>query len=57
MNSDGVVNISDVTALLNFLLGGTVAINEEAANMNEDAEVNITDVTMLISYVMSLPVE
>ena len=57
VNSDGVVNISDVTALLNYLMGATVTINEEAANFNEDEEVNITDVTMLISYVMSLPEE
>ena len=54
VNNDGVVNITDVTTLINYAMSETGDINMLAADMNEDGEINITDITLLISYVMSL---
>ena len=52
MNGDGSVNISDVTALIDLLLGGGT-ISNPAADCNQDGIVNISDVTVLIDYVLS----
>ncbi len=53
VNDDGIVNISDVTALINFVLSGNSDINTVNADVNDDGAVNISDVTMLINMVMT----
>ena len=54
VNSDGEVNISDVTVLINYLLShDATGINLEAANCNQDGDINISDVTVLINYLLS----
>ena len=54
VNGDRIVNITDVTALINYLLSGDAsAINIDAANCNQDSIINITDVTVLINYLLS----
>ena len=51
VNGDGSVNISDVTALINYLLTGNASgINLTNADVNSDGSVNISDVTALINY-------
>ena len=53
VNSDGYVNISDVTKLIDFLLCGNLAgFNTDKADTNRDTRVNISDVTMLINYLL-----
>ena len=52
VNIDGYVNISDVTSLINHLLGGQDIINEENADTNNDGKINISDVTRLINYLL-----
>ena len=52
VNGDGSVNISDVTALIDYLLGGGT-ISNPAADCNQDSSVNISDVTALIDYLLS----
>ena len=52
VNGDGSVNISDVTALIDLLLGGGT-ISNPAADCNQDSSVNISDVTTLIDYLLS----
>ena len=52
VNGDGSVNISDVTALIDLLLGGGT-INNPAADCNNDTNVTISDVTALIDYLLS----
>ena len=52
VNGDGEVNIADVTALIDYLLGGG-DINEAAADVNSDNDINIADVTALIDYLLS----
>ena len=54
VNGDGQVKISDVTALINYLLSGDAsAINLQAADCNEDGQIKISDVTALINYLLS----
>ena len=54
VNLDKVVNIADVTALIDYLLSGsTDGISVENANCNQDEGVNIADVTALIDFLLS----
>lgn len=52
VNGDSVVNIADVTALIDLLLGNGGS-NNPAADCNIDGVVNIADVTKLIDYLLS----
>ena len=54
VNKDGVVNIADVTALIDYLLNGDATIvNLNACDCNQDTAVNIADVTSLIDYLLN----
>ena len=54
VNDDGLVNITDVTLLINAVLNDNYDnINRVNANMNGDDAINITDVTMLITNVLA----
>ena len=53
VNGDGNVNISDVTALINFLLSDNgSAIPLGNADINSDGGINISDVTALINMLV-----
>ena len=52
VNTDGSVNISDVTALIDYLLGSG-SVNPDYADVNGDSAVNISDVTALIDMLLS----
>ena len=53
INSDGYVNITDVTALIDFLLSpNTTQINVTNADTDKSGGVNIADVTALIDYLL-----
>ena len=54
VNGDGIVTISDVTALINYLLSHNASmVNLNAADVNDDNNVNISDVTALINMLLS----
>jgi len=54
VNNDGAVNITDVTALINYLLShDALGINKFNADVDDTNSVNITDVTALINYLLS----
>ena len=54
-NGDGIINISDVTGMLNAVMSENFDnINSSNADMNNDGIINITDVTLLINHLMSL---
>lgn len=50
-NGDGVVNVSDVTTLINILLTGRAG--DTFNDMNGDGVLNISDVTTLINYLLT----
>lgn len=52
VNGDGAVNISDVTTLIDYLLGNNVEIVAEASDINGDGVINISDATALIDMVL-----
>ena len=51
VNGDGTVDVSDVTALINMILGTTPA-NLEVADINADGILDVTDVTALINAIL-----
>ena len=53
MNHDGEVNISDVTSIIDYLLGtSSDNFDKEAADVNHDGEINISDVTTLVDMLL-----
>ena len=53
VNGDGEVNISDITALVDILLGGSMdKYPFERIDVNGDGEINITDVTILVDLLI-----
>ena len=53
VNNDGLVNITDVTLLIGYVLNDEGSIVIENADLNNDGDINITDVTLLISQVLN----
>ena len=54
VDGDGQVNISDVTALIDYLLSGNASsVNVTNADCDGDGLVNIADVTALIDYLLT----
>ena len=53
VNHDGDVNISDVTDLIDYLLGGGSDTCVICADVDQDGDVNISDVTDLIDKLLS----
>lgn len=51
VNGDGVVNVSDVTALINKILG-MAEIADEKCDINGDGIINVSDVTALINLIL-----
>ena len=54
MNKDGIVDINDVTALLDSLISGDIeALDPVAADLNGDGLIDIEDATLLVDALMS----
>ena len=54
VNDDGDVSISDVTSLINYLLGVTSSqFNASAADVNNDGKVTVADVAALIDLILA----
>ena len=51
VNRDGKVNVSDVTALINMILG-VITKDEETADVNKDGKINVSDVTALVNIIL-----
>ena len=52
INGDGIVNVADVTALIQIVLNGTPA-DLSVADLSGDGVVNVADVTALIQLVLN----
>ena len=53
VNRDGKVNVTDVTALVNMILG-SIDKDEESADVNGDGKINVSDVTALINIILGV---
>ncbi len=54
INSDGEVNVGDLSTLIDYLLGGyPYGFNKSAADVNNDNEINVGDVSALIDRLLS----
>ena len=53
VNCDGKVNVSDVTALVNMILG-VIPKLEDIADLTGDGKVNVSDVTALINIILGV---
>ena len=53
VDGSGKVNVSDVSALINMILG-IVDKDEQAADVNGDGKVNVSDVTALINIILGV---
>ena len=52
VNADGDVNVSDVTALVNQIIGSG-SYSAQACDVNGDGEVNVSDVTALVNLIIN----
>ncbi|MDO4510291.1 MAG: leucine-rich repeat protein [Bacteroidales bacterium] len=52
VNDDGMVDVSDVTALINKILG-TATFTDQACDINADTKVDVSDVTALINIILA----
>lgn len=50
-NTDGKINLSDVSVILQFIASWDVLINEFAADANADGKINLSDVSLLLQYI------
>ncbi len=53
VDGSGKVNVSDVTVLINMILG-IVETDEQLADINGDGKVNVSDVTALINIILGV---
>ena len=51
INGDGEINVSDVTALINKILGSST-YTDAVCDINGDGEINVSDVTALINLIL-----
>ena len=52
VNADGSVNVSDITALVNQIIGSG-SYSAQACDVNADGEVNVSDVTALVNLIIN----
>lgn len=52
LNSDGVVDLKDVTMIRRYITGYSVSVNELAADVNGDGDVTMMDVVLIRRYVV-----
>ena len=53
-NGDGLVNVTDIVATVNFIMEKPLdGFNKGAADLNGDGVVNVTDIVMMVSIIMN----
>lgn len=56
VNNDNEVDVSDVTAIISYILGNSIPnFNVSAADANEDGDIDVSDVTLVISFILGNP--
>ena len=52
VDANGVVNVSDITALVNKILG-TASYSDSACDIDGNGELNVSDVTALVNMILA----
>ena len=52
VNNDGFVSITDVTIMVDIILGNIESYDLYAADINDDGTVSVTDVTLLVNMIL-----
>ena len=50
-NTDGTVNLSDVSLILKHIAKWDVAMDADAADVNDDAKINLSDVSLVLKHI------
>lgn len=53
VNRDGAVNVTDVTTLVNMILG-VIAKDQESADVDSNGSINVSDVTALVNLILGI---
>ena len=53
VNRDGAVNVTDVTTLVNMILG-VIAKDQESADVDSNGTINVSDVTALVNLILGI---
>ena len=57
MNRDGILSITDVTAIVNIILGNDDELSSfydlVAADVNDDGDISIADVTSIVNIILN----
>ena len=53
VNGDGYINVSDITLLVDFLLGTPCEIIYPNSDANKDGKFNVSDVTMIVDIILN----
>ena len=54
VNHDGQVNVSDIMAIVNYILGSKPAVfYEEEANVNNDTAINVSDIMAIVNIILN----
>ena len=56
INSDGVVNVTDLNTLVNMILG-VVPLNQDIADLDGDGVVNTSDITLMIAILLGRKIQ
>ena len=57
LNNDGGITISDVTLLVNIILGQTTEYDAAIADVNGDGSISVADVTTLVNLILGRTIE
>ena len=53
VNGDGTINVSDITKLINVIMG-IIDLPDEFADVNGDGTVNVSDITALVNIILGI---
>ena len=55
VNADGIINVLDIVAAVNFVLGQDTATDDEAcaADYNGDGIINVLDIVSIVNIILS----
>ena len=53
VDGNGIINVSDATLLITYVLNGNADINRPNSDMDDNGIINVSDITLLINYLLT----